>query len=185
MPLKDEDIRRTLLQELAGIPHREEVGIYGSVVDVLSYGEDGLHGFEIKSDADTLSRLPTQAHAYGRGFERVTLVVGRKLSGSALEQIPEWWGVKIAAADPVEGVVLDELRPSQLNPLLNRRGLLALLWRAELDALVVKLGIARGVRSGARKVLLARLLAHLTMDDTRTHVREAFRARVWRVSREP
>jgi hypothetical protein len=183
MPLKDEDIRRQLLLELAGSPHREEVGVYDSVVDVLSYGDDGLHGYEIKSDADTLSRLPKQMASYGRGFERVTLVVGRRLSETALEQIPQWWGVKIAAAEPTEGVVLDDLRPSELNPTLRLPGYLGLLWRAELEALAVRLGVARGVRGGSRRVLLARLRESLTLEAARTHVLAAFRTRTWRVAR--
>lgn len=33
-----------------------------------------LEGFEIKSDSDSLSRLPRQAFAYGQVFDRLTMV---------------------------------------------------------------------------------------------------------------
>ena len=52
-----------------------------------------LHGYEIKSDRDSLRRLGTQAAMYGKVFDRVTLVCGERHLTSALEIIPAWWGV--------------------------------------------------------------------------------------------
>jgi hypothetical protein len=35
-----------------------------------------LHGYEIKSDSDTLKRLPAQSEVYNAVFDQVTIVVG-------------------------------------------------------------------------------------------------------------
>src|SRR5258706_11027427 len=47
-----------------------------------------LHGFEIKSDRDTLSRLDVQMPAYNSVFDKVTLVVGRTHLVQAFQTIP-------------------------------------------------------------------------------------------------
>jgi hypothetical protein len=36
-----------------------------------------MHGYEIKSDKDTLQRLPEQMNMYNSVFNKVTLVVGK------------------------------------------------------------------------------------------------------------
>jgi len=53
----------------------EEFAIYGGSNRADLAALNGIsHGYEIKSDRDTLSRLPDQVSAYGAVFERATLV---------------------------------------------------------------------------------------------------------------
>jgi hypothetical protein len=55
----------------------EELGVQHGLSRIdLAVVNGELHGFEFKSDKDTLARLPEQAESYGRVFDRVTLVVG-------------------------------------------------------------------------------------------------------------
>jgi hypothetical protein len=51
-----------------------------------------LDAFEIKSERDTLRRLPRQALAHERLFDRCTLVVAERHSDHAAAMLPEWWG---------------------------------------------------------------------------------------------
>jgi len=61
-----------------------------------------LHGYEIKSDADTLKRLPAQAEVYSAVFDLVTIVVGEHHLDTVRAIVPEWWGiVKAASGNPV------------------------------------------------------------------------------------
>jgi hypothetical protein len=68
------------------------MGIWsGSVrIDVAVINGE-LTGYELKSDRDTLERLPLQAELYSRVFDRLILVVGKRHAKKAIEHIPEWW----------------------------------------------------------------------------------------------
>src|SRR3989338_11292875 len=55
-----------------------------------------MHGYEIKSDRDTLDRLPDQMREYNAVFDKMTLVVGRHHLYEALAIIPEWCGIILA-----------------------------------------------------------------------------------------
>ena len=52
-----------------------------------------IHGFEIKSEVDSLSRLASQAQLYGECLDYVTLVVAKKHIQPAMQCVPPWWGV--------------------------------------------------------------------------------------------
>jgi len=71
----DANIRRALLQRLAAHPFIiEEMGVCGQVrCDVVALGEE-MVGYEIKSDADTLRRLPRRVEWYSRVLDRAHVV---------------------------------------------------------------------------------------------------------------
>ena len=58
-----------------------------------------LHGYEIKSDLDTLLRLPKQMNSYNSVFDQITLVVGIQHLYEAFNLIPDHWGVMVAKID--------------------------------------------------------------------------------------
>ena len=55
-----------------------------------------LAGFEIKSDFDRLSRLPSQAEGYSSVFDQVTLILTDRHAAEAKNLIPDWWGLVCA-----------------------------------------------------------------------------------------
>ncbi|MEA9844115.1 sce7726 family protein [Xanthomonas campestris] len=69
-----------------------------------------LHGYEIKSDADTLSRLPSQVISYSAVLDKATLVVGASHTMRALSLIPDWWGVRIVKTGARGAVLIEPLR---------------------------------------------------------------------------
>src|SRR5436309_5269309 len=74
----------------------EELGVHHVALRIdLAVVNGELHGFELKSDRDTLSRLREQAKAYASVFDRVTLVLGKRHVRRALEMIPDWWGITV------------------------------------------------------------------------------------------
>src|ERR1035441_1910308 len=82
---RDADIRKVLLEGLeAKYSDRdhdlivEEFGCKAARADVAVIN-GVLHAYEIKSDSDSLDRLPSQIDAYQGVFEYVTLVCGRRL----------------------------------------------------------------------------------------------------------
>ena len=70
-----------------------------------------LHGYEIKSNRDRLTRLASQAETYSRVLDRVTLVVCPRHIEAALQLVPSWWGVLLVRGS-VEAVSLDPFRPA-------------------------------------------------------------------------
>ena len=100
--LKDNDIRTTLIDELNKINAKHDYRIVEELavcdgearVDV-AVANGKLCGYEIKSDADTLERLPLQQKCYDKTFDMVSIVVGEKFKDKIEEYIPEYWGIYI------------------------------------------------------------------------------------------
>ena len=74
-----------------------EVGIRHGAgrIDILVAGSD-LHGYEIKSDRDSLRRLSRQIPLFSSVLERMTLVVGVSHEETVRRVIPPWWGLVVA-----------------------------------------------------------------------------------------
>lgn len=125
----------------------EELGILNGHYRIdLGVVNGMLHGYEIKSDADTLERLPSQCSAYGGVFDRLFLVVGPRHLERAEELVPHWWGILEAAHDDDSRVGLRERRGAQANPGVNAIAVARLLWKNELIMLLEECGL-KGVRS--------------------------------------
>lgn len=143
-----------------------------------------LSGYEIKSDRDTLDRLPRQRVEYGRCFDTLTLVVGSKHVAAAFDHVPGWWGIDEAKLGTA-GLELVEHRPPQGNPNIEPVPLLQLLWKAECLSLLEERGLADGIRSKRQAVLVAKL-AERPLDEVRAMVRDALKARGdWRAGPSP
>ena len=140
-----------------------------------------LHGYEIKSDADTLLRLPMQCRAYSAVFDYVTLVVGSRHRERASEMVPYWWGVTVAIAGNAKPVTLEPARAGERNEAVNPVSLASLLWRDEILDLLGNIGAPRGYRS-KRRVELYRLLADsMPLPQIQSAVRLALKQRTaWR-----
>jgi hypothetical protein len=142
---RDSDIRKVLLADLSQMytdkQHDlivEEFGCNSARTDIAVIN-GSLHAFEIKSDSDSLDRLPSQIEAYQGVFEYITLVCGSRLLKRARVTIPKWWGLQ--KAEHKDGcVVLQELRAPKLNPRQDALALAKMLWKTEALACLRKRG---------------------------------------------
>lgn len=126
----------------------------------LAVISDQLIGIEIKSVKDDVTRLPAQAEAYSKCFDRVVLVVDESLVAKATPLIPSWWGLVVSFQQDDRLTYVFERRPRR-NPQLDLDALLALLWREEVDALLGDLlGISAQPRA-TKKTIRAQLLAEI------------------------
>ena len=148
----------------------------GARVD-LAVIADSLDGFEIKTANDTLGRLPQQQAAYGLVFDRMIIVAERKHLPKALEVVPAWWGVLELITDH-RGSRLIQRRRSRLNPDVRLRALVELLWRDEVLAELVDLGLDHGARSANRAALWERLAGAVPQVVSRKDLRARVRARL-------
>lgn len=113
-------LRAHLLTNLAGakgIVDELWVPVSNERADVAVIGR-GMDGFEIKTERDTLKRLPRQMVAYGRLFDRCTAVVAERHREHAEDVLPDWWGLTTVHING--GVAFNTVRSPD-------RGLLALL----------------------------------------------------------
>lgn len=98
-----------------------------------------MDGFEIKTERDTLRRLPRQVLAYGRLFDRCTVVVADKHCEKVDAIVPDWWGITSVS---VNGCVsFTTVRKPRPNRALDPETLVRLLWRDEAIAALLSLGV--------------------------------------------
>jgi hypothetical protein len=148
--LLDPEIRRALIP-LIRPPFGtgrllREVGIWGNSVriDLARLTTDAFDGYEIKSEADSLTRLNGQAEIYSLVCDTVTLVAARRHLGKAIATIPEWWGL-VEAAPTDDGVSLSAIRPAAANPVQSPARIAGLLWKDEALAQLRDAGKERGL----------------------------------------
>ena len=183
--MRDCDVRAALhakvLAEHHGQPDTlviDELALwYGTARVDVAVVNGRIHGFEIKSDRDTLERLDGQARIYNAVLDRVTLVVGTKHLPRALHESPEWWGVKVARQGPRRAVHFEEIRAPRMNPAVDPVAVAALLWCEELEEMLAALNAVRGCRGKSRDILSRRAAEVLALTDLRAAVRARLKAR--------
>ena len=183
--MRDRDVREAVRNHLNAI-HRgddttrivEEMTVWSGTVRIdIAVINGELSGYELKSDKDTLSRLPLQASVYNRVFDRVTLVVGAKHVKKALPLIPDWWGVLVASACS-GGISLEKERINSRNPEQDAILIAELLWKEEAITLLAEHGLERGWKAKRIRFLHQRLAGNLPLETLKTGVRKALKARL-------
>src|SRR5579875_2225886 len=137
--------------------------------DVAVIGRS-MVGFEIKTERDTLKRLPRQMLAYGRLFDRCSVVVAERHRHAAQEILPEWWGIMVI--DIGDKVAFTSVRKARPNPALDPEILVRLLWRDEVISALVDLGHAPQ-NTATRGSLWRGLLGAASLSQIRASVRRA------------
>jgi hypothetical protein len=164
----------------------DELGIchgYARVDIAVVNGQ--MHGYEIKSEVDSLCRLGHQAHVYSAVLDRVTLVTHERHLDKALSLIPDWWGIKVASRGSRGGISFAPVRRAERNEGINPIALVEFLWRAEAVNALEKQGALGNLRGKSKSVLYERLLEVVSVDQLRGLVRYYLKARKnWR-SDEP
>lgn len=155
----------------------EELGLRRGQVRVdLAVVNGSLHGFEIKSDRDSLRRLAGQVELYSQVLDRATLVVGERFAPLAMSLVPAWWGI-VRVSSKTCGLRFTTLRRSRLNPQRNARALAELLWAEQALSLLEERGVAKGMRGKPRRVLWDRISELLPVEEIAAAVRDRLKAR--------
>ncbi|MEJ2147816.1 MAG: sce7726 family protein [Acidobacteriota bacterium] len=132
----------------------EELGICRGRVRIDVAAVNGLlHGYEIKSDRDTLRRLSDQVDFYSRVLDRATLVAGRSHLSKAAELVPDWWEVLLVTSDDCR-LSFKAVREGRLNPSRDARSLVEFMWLGDAMNLLEGRGLARGARGKAQTLRL-------------------------------
>jgi hypothetical protein len=155
----DKAIRKELIKTLLelndtlGVVQELEVARGRVRADVVRLSNCDIHAYEIKSDLDTLRRLPRQIRYYNEVFSTVTLVVGIDHVVEALYIIPDWWGVIVAELNGIK-LRLSPIRQEQRNTHTNYEVMSDLLRRHELVKVLSAYGVSGSRHSMSKQKLI-------------------------------
>jgi|ERR1043166_4228902 hypothetical protein len=186
--MRDRDIRTALREELKNA-YRDDVGsmlidelglCMGNARVDLAVVNGSLNGYEIKSERDTLQRLPHQVEIYGKALDYITIVASSLHLEKIIAMVPEWWGVTEAYSQD-GGVRFRIVREPQTNPNVDPFSLVQLLWREEALALLKALGVEKGMMSKPRRAIWRKLAESKSIEELGQLVRWQLKVREnWR-----
>lgn len=185
----DKDIRQALHSQLEAIFKDDHDTIivdeldvcYGSARVDVAVINGALHGYEIKSERDTLDRLPHQVEQYNKVFDFVTLVCGEKYLDKIDQAIPSWWGVYAVEQSSTE-IQVREVREPQQNETLNPFALAQFLWRDEMLEILPKYTNDKMIKKSPKYKLWRFLSENMAICELQEYVKLCLKARTnWRV----
>ena len=151
----------------------DELGVkHGSVRIDIAVINGIMHGYEIKSDRDTLARLPEQMAEFNTVFDQLTLVVGKQHLYQAIHIVPDWWGITIARINAKGKVIFQTIREPEDNKEQDKVSMARLLWREEALRILEEHDQAYGIRSKPREFVYQRLADVLETDVLKEKVRK-------------
>ena len=140
-----------------------------------------VHGYEIKSSKDTLSRLPMQLNLYTQCLEKLTLICAPRHVAKAQTMAPDWCGIIEAQKGNRGGITFETIRRSRKNPDVDPVQLAHLLWRPEAIALLSKYVPEAKLGKLPRRELYKSLSELLSVPELTTAIREFMQRRqTWR-----
>lgn len=185
--LTDFDIRSKLIEKI----HKENKEKDYRIIEELAIC-DGLaradvvvangilHGFEIKSDHDSLERLSNQISCYNKTFDKITIVVGVKFADKIYEYVPNHWGIEVAYINRFGNISIKRLRGCKSNKNIALDNLLDLLWNPEIKS-YLKNNKIRGYSNKDRAGLKELAINNIPFKELRDYTRETLKTRTgWR-----
>ncbi|MFB5761327.1 sce7726 family protein [Paenibacillus medicaginis] len=189
MKTRDIDIRASLHSVLREL-HKDdpntlildELGLcQGDARIDVAVVNGSINGYEIKSESDTLERLPRQTDAYNKVFDTVTILTASRFMEGLQDIIPDWWGITKTEMDNEGVVCFLPYRSPQQNPNIDPLALAQLLWREEALSILKERGLHKGLLSKPRRILWNALADQLELEDLQDEVRKKLKARTrWR-----
>jgi len=190
--LSDLQIRSALRAELRTI-HADEPST--TIIDELSLCQGharvdlavvngSLSGYEIKSDRDSLNRLPRQRAIYDVCFNTMVIVVGSRHANGCFDAVPEAWGIWLAIPT-ISGIKFEVRREPKINARIEAESVVQLLWKAEVSSSLEEVGVTLNPKLGRRELWKC-LVASVEPQELFRIVRDRLRARGdWRSGPTP
>lgn len=141
-----------------------------------------INGYEIKSDKDTLERLPLQIKYYSKVFDYMSIVVGRKHLESVCKKVPGWWGVIVAAGEDDTSIELVPYREGFLNEYIDPYSVAQLIWRDEALQILEDYKLQKGFANKPRAIIWDKLAENIPLEELKNYARQCIKSRQnWRV----
>lgn len=139
-----------------------------------------LIGYEIKSEEDTLYRLPSQMEAYNKVFDYINIVVNENHLQAVKDKIPHFWGI-ICVKKFGQEFKLEHERDAEKNQASDPFFVSQLLWKDEALDVLRKEGIDKGMKSKSRLQIWKKIAESLPKERINQYVRQYIKNRsTWR-----
>lgn len=141
-------LKSDLLFQFPGAKIVDELNVCRCRVDIaVLSSSSGLVGYEIKSQADSLSRLKRQVTNYDKIFSFMYLVVFDNHYEESISIVPPYWGIIKVEKNMINGVDKGlyhlHVRSAQRNPRRRAYNIADLLWKQELIDVLISLGVPK------------------------------------------
>ncbi|GAH19023.1 unnamed protein product [marine sediment metagenome] len=178
----DREIRDKLIRDLKSDKNNikiiNELDLHGAVIDIAVINKKYFCGYEIKSDRDTLRRLPIQMQIYDFVLDKITIVIGESKFPGVNRIVPAFWGIIIAHNMDGE-IVLQRIRKPKFNKFISKNWLAKKLWKSDIVDILRAKDLYKG-RSGLyRHELLKFLLDIITLNELRYYIRKILIKRIY------
>lgn len=145
-----------------------------------------IHGFEIKSSKDNLSRLPEQLAVYSKTMEKLSIIAAPNHFDAVQQMSPDWCGLILVEKGVRGGIKFKTIRRAGKNPSVDLIALSHLLWRKEAIGLLRELGAAEKELQGSRLKLYTQLSELISIKELTSWIKQQFMSREnWRVVQQP
>ncbi len=195
----DHKVTQTIDKEIRKAFHVKRLSSYHNCPDTIVIDELGvahgknrvdiavvngcIHGYEIKSSKDNLSRFPSQLEAYTQCFEKLSVISAENHVEEILSHTPKWCGVILAKKGSRGGISFSTIRRDKKNPNVNIMAMAHFLWKKEVIELLIALGADKGMLKGARINLYKNLSKMITTSELSSRIKSLFMSRdEWRVA---
>lgn len=178
----DRDIRDKLLEDLRSnkknIKIINELDLNRAVIDIAVIDKNFFCGYEIKSDRDTLKRLPIQMQIYDFVLDKITIVVGESKFTEVNKIVPEFWGITVAV-NLNNKIDLVKIRNPRLNKHINKHWLSRKLWRSDIVNILITKNLYKGRSNYYREELLGILMENISLNELRSYIRSILTKRIY------
>lgn len=159
----------------------DELGICQgeSIVDIAVVN-GSLSGYEIKSDVDTLKRLPKQIENYNKVFDYMSIVTSQKYAPIINDHIPDWWGIIEVENSNGIAVVIERRKPIQ-NTKIDLFYLVQMLWKDELVEIIDSYSLNKSKKNKSKREIWTYLVDNIDYNTLKNIVRQYLKRRTnWR-----
>jgi len=145
-----------------------------------------IHGYEIKSSKDNLSRFSSQLESYTQCFERLSVITAENHIDDVFEQTPDWCGIILAEKGSRGGISFSTIRRDKRNPEVDLFAMAHFLWKNEAIRILKSLGADKNMLRGTRANLYENLSNMITAPELSLKIKRFFMSREeWRVALQP
>jgi hypothetical protein len=140
-----------------------------------------LHGYEIKSDVDTLVRLENQIDMYEKYFSYLTVVTTKKHLSAIRKSYPSWLGIVLAESEG-ESLNFKTLRKPKKNCRVLSSSVVQLLWKNEAQEFVRKIGVQKGISNKPKNYLWEKICEVADLPEITAYLKVSIKKRAaWQV----
>lgn len=160
-------LRQAIFQDAVVIDELALSSVDGRV-DVVVVNSH-LHGYEIKSDVDTLARLKRESVNYAKVLDLLTVVVTEKHLAGARKMLPEFWGIDLYVQSTYSSYISPQ-RAATANTGQTSKSLAGLLWKDQALELLQRHDAAKGLRTKPKWTLHKHIVDSCALGEIRAAV---------------